>query len=206
MTRIRIEAVAVAFVCWGVGKVVCGESITMEVPPLSTECVGATVKVPSGERIVDIEWMVVRGGLLDIHVRMTVNDVILYNRMHFEGQDMGKRTLTLDQDSTISVCFGNTMARFTSKVVRLTSNAKDEDPENLSPETEELHGVTRKVCDSVDRLLESILKQKAPQSLEFFNAISLGRKVTFFGAVLTTAIVVFSVVQVYAIKSFFSFK
>ncbi len=102
-------------------------ALTMQVEPRTTECF--LYKASRGETL-DFEFIVTRGGLLDVNLRISSpGGKILHEALHFfqEGEE-SIQTITADEAGAYSFCFDNEMSRWTAKVVKFELNVLSDSP------------------------------------------------------------------------------
>jgi p24 family protein beta-1 len=109
-------------------------ALTFQIEPQTEECIHEELN--SGQSF-SMEYEVIRGGLLDIHLRIynPKNRMILEKMVYFskkneagEPEEEGQVQFVASFSGTHKVCFNNVMSRWTAKVVTIKSfgeNAND---------------------------------------------------------------------------------
>lgn len=132
--RVVLGAVLVLALALGAGG---AAALTLEVKPHSEECFYEDVQ--SGKSL-EVDFEVVRGGLLDIHLRVYApGGAVVEDRLaHFPqnsdapgtgvgdlgGADSGVVSLVAGRSGVYSVCFDNSMSRWTPKVVTVARGGR----------------------------------------------------------------------------------
>jgi len=117
---------------------------TLQVEPRSQECFYVEPQV--GENV-QVIFQVIRGGLLDINLRITgppksgsTEGNVIYDQLVFfnEAKDEfdGMNMFTADQAGVYSICFDNRMSRYTAKVVSIEITVGDEESLRVEPHAE----------------------------------------------------------------------
>ncbi|KAL6075436.1 hypothetical protein QOT17_003471 [Balamuthia mandrillaris] len=101
---------------------------TLQVEPRSSECFHMRVTPNDLSREMEFSFVVSRGGLLDIRVKVTEPDGgILHEELHFFDHHQEDRvTVAGNKEGVYSFCLDNTMSRFTAKVVSFQLGWVDE--------------------------------------------------------------------------------
>ena len=100
-------------------------SITIQVEPKTTDCFYEDFL---SYRDVTFRWEVVRGGKLDINVKIEYHGTngaesnVLFEKLFIQGGSDHEYKFKTHEGGRYSVCFNNEMSRFTAKVVRFESS------------------------------------------------------------------------------------
>jgi len=132
--------------------------MTMQIEPRTTECFKYKSQRP-GEDFT-FEFVVTRGGLLDIQFRI-VNPfgAVLHSELHFfpEGEEFVK-TIRSEAGGEYSLCFDNEMSRWTAKVVKFEITTESS-PSQQASSSETLKPLERS-ARNIKRELERVLKEQ----------------------------------------------
>lgn len=95
--------------------------LTFQVEPRTSECF--FVDVPAPNHQVSIDFWVLRGGLLDIDLRiMSPSGVAVFSGLQFESNS---RDFIANEAGAYEVCWNNEMSRWTAKVVQFAATVSD---------------------------------------------------------------------------------
>lgn len=130
-------------------------ALTLQVEPKTTECFHQKVE---RNDLLTFEFIVTRGGLLDINLRITSpSGNIIHENLHFfQAGDRASQKIVAQEDGIYSFCFDNEMSRWTAKVVNfeLTVEGKSQQQqqsntqllgESLKPLERSLHTIRREL-------------------------------------------------------------
>jgi len=108
-------AVAVAVLVVILGEIHSAQAIRFEVAANAQECFSQ--HLPADIDIVFL-WHVVRGGDLDIRVRMSdPSGKVIFEELHSDEEDSGEHEFTPDEVGDYEICFDNRMSTWTPKVI-----------------------------------------------------------------------------------------
>eukprot|EP01094_Clydonella_sp_ATCC50884_P023905 TRINITY_DN5859_c0_g1_i3.p1 TRINITY_DN5859_c0_g1~~TRINITY_DN5859_c0_g1_i3.p1 ORF type:complete len:220 (+),score=83.42 TRINITY_DN5859_c0_g1_i3:100-759(+) len=191
-------------------------AVTLQVEPKTTECFYHHFEADKGAKFF---WQVVRGGLLDVLVQVKYEGVhssaatlgrVIFEKMHFEGEEEGFYEFRSGEAGIYSFCFNNEMARFTAKVVRFKiiasaewgTDVKGTDDEGAPKSQIEMSA--RRISEEMD-LLE--LHQQYMRQREIrhrLTAESTNSRVLWLSVLECATLITISCLQVYFIRSLFN--
>lgn len=193
-------------------------AVTLQVEPKTTECFYHHFEANKGAKFF---WQVVRGGLLDVLVQVKYEGVhssstnlgrVIFEKMHFEGEEEGFYEFRSGEAGIYSFCFNNEMARFTAKVVRFKIIASaewgtdvDANDEDGAPKSQ-IEMSARRISEEMD-LLE--LHQQYMRQREIrhrLTAESTNSRVLWLSIMECATLITISCLQVYFIRSLFNTK
>ncbi|EFA77616.1 emp24/gp25L/p24 family protein [Heterostelium album PN500] len=130
-------------------------ALTMQIEPKTQECFYEYVE--NGKTSI-ILYQVIRGGLLDIDVRIyDPQGNTIFSRLHFDTTMKGRQSFTAATSGAYKLCFNNEMSRFTAKVVTFTWSFEDAD--NSFVKGDALSPMEQSV-QKIERVLQSIVMEQ----------------------------------------------
>ncbi|GAM21403.1 hypothetical protein SAMD00019534_045780 [Acytostelium subglobosum LB1] len=185
--------------------VATSNALTLQVEPKMTECFSEYVD--SG-KISFINYQVIRGGLLDVDVKVfdPMGNTI-YSILHFESSMKGKMSFTASNSGAYKICFNNEMSRFTAKVITFTWTYDNADTAFVKGET--LNPMDQSI-QKIERTLQSIVfEQKKMRYREQTNrdtSESTNERVVRWTIIQLLVLVSMGVAQIWFLRRWFNSK
>ncbi|GAM17892.1 hypothetical protein SAMD00019534_010670 [Acytostelium subglobosum LB1] len=181
------------------------EALTMQIEPKNQECYYENVEAG---RTSLINYQVIRGGLLDIDVKIfDPQGNTLYSRLHFDTTMKGRQSFTASNTGTYKLCFGNEMSRFTAKVVTFTWGFEDDQKDLVKGDT--LNPMDQSI-QKIERALHSIvIEQKKMRYREQTNrdtSESTNARVVRWTIIQLFVLVSMGVAQIWYLRKWFDSK
>lgn len=196
----------------------CCSAYMIQVEPKSQECFSVLLEKAQEAKF---HYQVVRGGLLDINVKVLYEGEesgpkfrdVLFEQTYFENEgDPGLARIIARRTGIHTICFDNTMARFTAKVVRFKIlqhgrwGMPDVKADGSDPA--EMFGPMEISARRISEELEVLeLHQQYMRSRALRHAStqkSTNRRVFWFSVLEALSLLGISVFQVFYIKRFFN--
>lgn len=186
------------------------QALTFQVEPREEECFYEPLD--QGKQF-KMEFDVVRGGLLDIKLRIQdpSGTVLLDKLAYFNRPDdalneaEGKVELQTGSSGSYSICFDNRMSRWTAKVVsfRLLNDAKPHDDiaklEHLGPMVDSVI----KIADELDEVEKMQHHMRVREQAHFDSSQTTNSRVQWLAVIESVALVSMTVYQLKKIQNWF---
>ncbi|EAL60582.1 hypothetical protein DDB_G0293540 [Dictyostelium discoideum AX4] len=181
-------------------------ALTLQVEPKSQECFYNFIE--SGKTSL-LLYQVIRGGLLDINVKLTdPKGNTIFERLHFDTQMKGKQSFTAGESGAYKVCFNNEMSRFTAKVVTFTWASEEEGVKEVA-KGDSITPMDQSV-QKIERVLQSVIhEQKKLRYREQANrdtSESTNARVVWWTIAEVIVLVVMGVGQIWYLRKWFDNK
>eukprot|EP01116_Phalansterium_solitarium_P013884 TRINITY_DN31334_c0_g1_i1.p1 TRINITY_DN31334_c0_g1~~TRINITY_DN31334_c0_g1_i1.p1 ORF type:complete len:204 (+),score=39.08 TRINITY_DN31334_c0_g1_i1:91-702(+) len=178
-------------------------ALTIEVAPGTAECFA--VFADAGQ-LVQANFWVTRGGMLDIDLRVTApHEVLLYSGVQSEN---GQYSFTAKVPGSYQFCWNNEMTRWTAKVVQfeITVGATEDSPfithDALTPMAESIY--------KIDSILEKIeadqMYLKIREQRHRDTAESTNERVMWYSIFESFVLISLALGQVYYLRKLFNVK
>jgi len=193
------------------------QSIMLQVEPKTEECFYVDVTKPDSYTVI---FTVTRGGKLDIYLSIVgPNDALIHKELYFFDESredfLGQYTVDAANRGTYSICFDNTMSRYTAKVVSFTVTSNNEvvsDTESLSSRANPARkGDLDPIEWGLSRVNNGLLNVEKEQSHYRIReaahrelAERTSSRVLFFTVMESVVLFVFSGVQIWLLRRWFN--
>jgi len=179
-------------------------TLTLQVEPKTTECFG--VDVQTTPQRVAVTFLVLRGGLLDIDLRIygPKNEQV-YSGLQFETSEY---VFVANTPGPYQVCWNNEMARWTAKVVQFDIHLGESsatDPltkQTLSPMEESV----KRIGQSLDAVTTDQRFLRLREQSHRDTAESTNTRVLWYSILESFLLIGISLGQVYYLRKFFEIK
>jgi len=191
------------FSIWCIAKVF--GTLTVQVEPRTSECFNTQAEAG---QLVQVNFFVTRGGLLDIDLRITgPNKEVLYSGLQFEGSQY---SFTASVPGLYEICWNNEMSRWTAKVVQFDVTVGDEPDDEADFIT---HSSLNPMEDSIARLehmLDNIQRDqfylRVREQRHRDTAESTNGRVLYYSIFESFILISISLGQVYYLRKVFETK
>ncbi|EGC34568.1 emp24/gp25L/p24 family protein [Dictyostelium purpureum] len=178
-------------------------ALTLQIEPKSQECFFNYVEHGKNSLIL---YQVIRGGLLDINVKITdPRGNSIFERLHFDNQMKGKYSFTAGESGAYKVCFNNEMSRFTAKVVTFSWDS-EENAEKDAAKGDSITPMDQSV-QKIERVLQSVIyEQKKLRFREQSNrdtSESTNARVVWWTIAEVVVLVVMAIGQIWYLRKWF---
>lgn len=180
---------------------VASQPFTLKVEPKTVECFHEELN--SGTNV-ELSWAVLDGGLLDIRVVVKKDGNIIFDKLYFEGKDVGQYNFVVQQPGTYSFCFDNEMARFTVKTVTFNlrtvdASKKPATPADLTPMEKSI----QKISEDLAAIVEEQEYYRWREQIHRNTAESTNARVQWWSIFESVLLILMSVGQVYYLRRLF---
>ncbi|KYR01887.1 hypothetical protein DLAC_11497 [Tieghemostelium lacteum] len=177
--------------------------LTFQVEPKQQECFYNYVE---GGKTSLILYQVIRGGLLDIDIRIfDPKGNTIFSRLHFDTTMKGRQSFTAAESGAYKLCFNNEMSRFTAKVITFTWNLEEFNP-NEYAKGATLNPMEHSI-QKIERVLQSVVhEQKRLRYREQANrdtSESTNGRVVWWSIGEVAILVVMGVAQIWYLRKWF---
>jgi len=180
-------------------------TLTVQVEPRASECFNT---VAEAGQLVQVNFFVTRGGLLDIDLRITApNKEVIYSGLQFEGSQY---SFTASMSGLHEVCWNNEMSRWTAKVVQFDVTVGEEPDDESNYIT---HSSLNPMEDSISRLehlLDNIQRDqfylRVREQRHRDTAESTNGRVLYYSIFESFVLISISLGQVYYLRKVFETK
>jgi len=188
-------------------------SLSIQVEPKSSDCFYEDFMAG---REVTVSWDILRGGKLDIGVKIEfisdsaqLGESILFDKMIFQGTNERSYSFRTRFDGRYAICFNNEMSRFTPKVIQFQISgstkwglANTESEKSLSP----MEKSVRKIATETELLnaMQTFLRNREIRNRR--TQESTNTRVFWTTAAESLVLVGVAVAQVYFLRRSFAYK
>jgi p24 family protein beta-1 len=187
--------------------------LTFQVEPRTTDCFYIAVPGP-GHRVA-IDFWVLRGGLLDIDLRInSPQGVSLFSALQFESS---VREFVANEGGDHEICWNNDMSRWTAKVVQFEAtvfdpngqriatalNAAEEAPAATKDALNPMEDSVRRLSDSLDSIQRDQKYLLVRETRHRDTAESTNSRIVWYSLMESVILLSISLGQVFYLRKFF---
>jgi len=176
--------------------------LTLQVEPRTTECVYQ--RFEAGETV-HLEFLVTRGGLLDINVKLSnPSGAVIHEGLHFfqEG-DEGVQRFTTTEAGIYAFCFDNEMSRWTAKVVTFDITASENTEAGSGESLKPLERSIRSMKSELNKITREQKYLRSREQVHRDTQESTFVRVYWFSTLESIVLVALSVFQIFFMKKWF---